>query len=29
LRSTGDHLTRTKLFYNDTVATAKAEGWFA
>ena len=29
LRSTGDHLIRTKLFYNDTVATAKAEGWFA
>jgi len=29
LRSTGDHLTRTRLFYNDTVATAKAEGWFA
>jgi hypothetical protein len=29
LRSTGDHLTRTKLFYNDTVATAKAESWFA
>jgi hypothetical protein len=29
LRSTGDHLIRTKLFYNDIVATAKAEGWFA
>lgn len=29
LRSTGDHLIRTKLYYNDTVATAKAEGWFA
>ena len=29
LRSTGEHLIRTKLFYNDTVATAKAEGWFA
>ena len=28
LRSTGDHLIRTKLYYNDTVATAKAEGWF-
>ena len=28
LRSTGDHLIRTKLFYNDTVATAKADGWF-
>jgi len=29
LRSTGDHLIRTKLFYNDTVATAKAERWFS
>jgi soluble lytic murein transglycosylase-like protein len=28
LRSTGDHLIRTKKFYNDTVAVAKAEGWF-
>jgi hypothetical protein len=28
LRSTGDHLIRTKLFYNDTVSTAKADGWF-
>ena len=28
LRSTKDHLTRTKLYYNDTVAVAKADGWF-
>jgi len=28
LRCTGDHLTRTKLYYNDTVAVAAADGWF-
>jgi soluble lytic murein transglycosylase-like protein len=29
LRSTGDHLDRTRRFYNDTVAVSRAEGWFA
>ena len=28
MRCTGDHLTRTKLYYNDTVAVAAADGWF-
>ena len=28
LRCTGDHLTRTKLYYNDAVAVAKEDGWF-
>jgi len=28
LRCTGDHLTRTKLYYNDAVAVAAADGWF-
>jgi hypothetical protein len=28
MRCTGDHLLRTKLYYNDTVAVAKSDGWF-
>jgi hypothetical protein len=28
LRSTGNHLNRTKMFYNDTVAAARSDGWY-